>query len=121
MSKGILKDVQSSSSTSHKPLLSARALSALSSDSEEDVVKIYTFFSGLGLPATRIENLKTESKEKAALAEQKESQRASAMSIVDDAEDKFVNSAAEIHKKIKQKTSAFNKFNHPSIIDRRKR
>ena len=91
-------------------------------DSDEDSVKIYSWFAGLGLPKDRIENLKRESQAQAAIASEKEKNRSMAMSL--DLEEDDTNSLAkEINRKIKNKTSSFNRLQgglRPSIIDKRR-
>lgn len=91
-------------------------------DSEEDSVKIYSWFAGLGLPKDRIENLKKESQAQAAIASEKEKNRSMAMSL--DLEEDTTNSLSkEINRKIKNKTSSFNRLqggSRSSIIDKRR-
>lgn len=91
-------------------------------DSDEDSVKIYSWFAGLGLPKDRIENLKKESQAQAAIASEKEKNRSMAMSL--DLEEDDTNSLAkEINRKIKNKTSSFNRLQgglRSSIIDKRR-
>jgi len=91
-------------------------------DSEEDCVKIYSWFAGLGLPKDRIESLKRESQAQSVVASEKERNRGMAMSI--DLEEDDTNSLArEINRKIKNKTSSFNKLqvgSRASIIDKRR-
>ena len=92
-------------------------------DSDSDSVKIYTWFAGLGLPKDRIENLKQESVNQAAIASQKEKNRASAMTL-DLEDDKINNVANEVHRKIQKKKSGFNRLQRgarSSIIDRRRK
>lgn len=92
-------------------------------DSITDGIKIYSWFAGLGLPQDRIENLKKESKEQAAVLAEKEKSRGSAMTL-DLEEDKTASVADKIHKKISKKKSGFNKLQggpRKSIIDRRRR
>ncbi len=92
-------------------------------DSNSDSVKIYTWFAGLGLPKDRIDNLKQESMNQAAIASQKEKDRASAMTL-DLGEDKVNSVANEINRKIQKKKSGFNRLQRgarSSIIDRRRK
>ena len=92
-------------------------------ESESDSIKIYSWFAGLGLPADRIESLKKESQEQAKIAAEKESMRASAMTLDLD-EDKVNNVASEVHRKIQKKKSGFNKLqrgSRRSIIDKRRK
>lgn len=93
-------------------------------DSDTDSVKIYSWFAGLGLPKSRIETLKEESKAQSAIASQKEKDRTSAMSM--SLEDEGVgNIANDIHKKIQRKNSGFNRLQtttgQNSLIDMRRK
>jgi cell division GTPase FtsZ/glycosyltransferase involved in cell wall biosynthesis len=95
-------------------------------DSEDDSVKIYSWFAGLGLPRDRIENLKKESQQQAAIASQKEKNRDVAMTL-DLGEDKVNAVSEEVNRKIQKKKSGFNRLQRgsrggkSSIIDRRRR
>lgn len=94
-------------------------------ESETDSVKIYSWFAGLGLPKSRIETLKEESKAQSVVASQKDKDRANAMSMsVED--DAVSNVASEIHKKIQRKNSGFNRLqvtgnSQNSLIDMRRK
>lgn len=95
-------------------------------DTDSDSVKIYSWFAGLGLPKSRIEALKEESKAYNAVASQKDKERVGAMTMqVDEAPPSI---GSEIQKKIQRKNSGFNRlqstgFNHGqnSLIDMRKK
>jgi cell division GTPase FtsZ len=92
---------------------------------DDDTVKIYSWFAGLGLPQDRIENLKKESKAQASVLADKEKMRASAMTL-DLGEDKVASVKDQIERKIKNKNSGFNKLQggstaRTSIIDKRRR
>ena len=89
---------------------------------KSDSVKIYTWFACLGLPKTRIETLKKQSKELEELARSKEKSRASAMTL-DLGKDMTTSVSDEINRKIKKKNSAFSKFQRGrgSIIDARRK
>jgi cell division GTPase FtsZ len=93
-------------------------------DMDNDSIKIYSWFAGLGLPQDRIENLKKESKAQAAVLADKEKGRANAMTL-DLGEDKVSSVKDEIERKIKNKNSGFNKLQgttaRTSIIDKRRR
>ena len=86
---------------------------------KSDSVKIYTWFSGLGLPENA-EALKKESEERMAIVEEKEQNRSGSMSI-DLGVDKTKSVTQEIHRKIKRKSSNFGRFQGKSIIDRRRK
>lgn len=85
----------------------------------EDCIKVYSMFSGLGLPEERIEQLKTEAKAKMANAERKDGERKLAMKV--DVGEETVNRVDEIKKKIQSKKSSFNKLHGGAVQDRRKR
>lgn len=89
---------------------------------KSDSVKIYTWFAGLGLPKTRIETLKQQSKELEKVAASKEKSRLSAMEL-DLGKDKTTSLADEVHRKIKKKSSAFSRFQRgrSSLIDARRK
>jgi len=94
-------------------------------DSDSDSVKIYSWFAGLGLPKSRIETLKEESKAQAAVASRKDKDRVSAMSMSLDDEG-VGNVASDIHKKIQRKNSGFNRLqvtgsSQNSLIDMRRK
>ena len=88
----------------------------------EDTLKIYTFFSGLGLPEERISELKAEAERHMKALENKEASRATNMGI-DLGKTKTVSAADALHKKIKDKHSAMGKLTNNSqrIIDKRRR
>ncbi len=91
---------------------------------EDDVIKIYSWFAGLGLPKDRIENLRKESRLQSAVLADKEKQRATAMKL-DLEEDKVKSTKELIERKIQQKKSGFNKLqgagSRESIIDKRRK
>lgn len=92
-------------------------------ESDSDSVKIYSWFAGLGLPKDRIDNLKKESKQQAAVASEKEKNRETAMTL-DLGEDQVATMATEINRKIQKKKSGFNRLqkgSRSSLIDRRKK
>jgi cell division GTPase FtsZ len=95
-------------------------------DSDSDSVKIYSWFAGLGLPKDRVDSLKKESKQQAAVASEKEKNRGSAMTLDLD-EDQVTTVASQINRKIQKKKSGFNRLQRSSsrgrssIIDKRKR
>lgn len=78
-------------------------------NTDTDSLKIYSWFSGLGLPKDRIENLQKESEEQAGIAAEKEKARGSRMTL-DLEENKTKNIADQIHQKISNKKSGFNKL-----------
>ncbi len=88
-------------------------------DSDEDVVKVYSMFSGLGLPDARIGQLKQEAKERMAAAEQKDEQRSIALKL--DAGEETISAAEAIKKRIQAKKSSFGKLHNNAVIDRRRK
>jgi cell division GTPase FtsZ len=90
--------------------------------SKEDVLTVYSFFSGLGLPDGRVKELKEESDKYMKILENKEASRATSMNI-DIGKTKTTSAADALHKKIKNKSSAMGKLtrNAKKVIDRRRR
>jgi len=84
----------------------------------EDCVKVYSMFSGLGLPSERIDQLKTEAQQKMELAKKKDTERQ--FNIKVDVGEETINKVDEIKRKIQQKSSAFSKLNSSLVQDRRK-
>jgi cell division GTPase FtsZ/glycosyltransferase involved in cell wall biosynthesis len=92
-------------------------------ESEEDTIKIYSWFAGLGLPKDRIDNLKKESLEHTAVATEKEKNRASVMTL-DLGDDKVNTVAEEVTRKIQKKKSSFSRLqsgSRTSLIDKRRK
>lgn len=87
-------------------------------NSKDDKLRIYSIFSGLGLPTSRLEQLKNEAKQKMDLAKKKDVERK--LSIKVDVGDEVVNKTEMIRNKIQQKASSFNKLNSGLVQDRRK-
>lgn len=87
-------------------------------DSPDDTVKIYSFFSGLGLPSERVEQLKKESVELQSKIKGKDEQRNLSLQL-DTGTNETVNAAQKVKDKIASKSSTFGKFAN-GIVDRRK-
>ena len=87
-------------------------------DSNEDVVKVYSIFSGLGLPAQRVEQLKEETKELTNVAKVKNEARNLNLNL--DTGKGTVTEAEKVRQKIAAKSSTFGKFVGNNITDRRK-
>lgn len=87
-------------------------------DSDEDAVTVYSMFSGLGLPEARVEQLKTEAKERMARAEAKDEERN--MNLKLDAGEETISAADAIKKRIAAKKSSFGKLHANAIIDKRR-
>ena len=93
-------------------------------DIPEDVIRVYTMFSGLGLPAARIEGLQREAETQMAIAKEKEQTRAEKMSVDYGAASATENKAQEVHRLITQKKTGFGKLTANAgkkVIDHRKR
>lgn len=88
-------------------------------DSDEDVVKVYSMFSGLGLPDDRVQQLKKEAQEYMAASNAKDEDRNLTLKL-DTGVEETVSAADRIKKQIAAKGSAFGKLKSNSIIDRRK-
>lgn len=93
-------------------------------DIPEDVVRVYTMFSGLGLPAARIDGLQKAASEQMAIAKEKEKTRAEKMSIDYGATTETEGKVQEVHRLIAQKKTGFGKLTANAgkkVIDHRKR
>lgn len=88
-------------------------------DTPEDCVTIYSMFSGLGLPASRVEQLKKETAQLATAVKTKDDQRNLTLNL-DTGTDQAVSKVQEIKNRIASKNSAFSKLTGSTIIDRRK-
>jgi cell division GTPase FtsZ len=88
----------------------------------QETLKVYSLFSGLGLPEERVTELKAEAERHMAALKGKEDNRAANMSI-DIGKTKAVSAADALHKKIKGKKSAMGKIkkNSKRIADRRRK
>ena len=85
----------------------------------EDCVKVYSMFSGLGLPQERIDQLKSEAQAKMATAQRKDIDRKLTMKV--DIGEESLSKVDEIKKKIQSKASSFNKLHGGAVQDRRKK
>lgn len=85
---------------------------------EENVVKVYSLFSGLGLPASRIDQLKKDAAELQNKVKEKDTQRNLTLEL-DTGTHKNVSEAQKIKDKIQQKSSTFGRFVN-GTLDRRK-
>jgi len=92
------------------------------SDDNDDVIKIYSFFSGLGLPEDRVLELKAEAERHMSALQNKENTRASSMNI-DIGKTQTTSAADALHKKIVSKNSAMGKlkFGSKGVIDKRRK
>jgi len=87
-------------------------------DSPEDTVKVYSMFSGLGLPSVRVEQLKSETKELQSKVKTKDESRNLTLQL-DTGTNDTVSAAQKIKEKIAAKSSAFGKL-MGGVVDRRK-
>lgn len=90
------------------------------SDSTEDAVKVYSFFSGLGLPDSRVQQLKKDAQEFAAKAKVKDEERNLNLKI-DTGVEETTSQADKIRQKIAMKKSAFGSLLNNSVEDLRKK
>lgn len=88
----------------------------------QTTLKVYSLFSGLGLPEERIAELKAEAERHMASLQGKESSRASNMNI-DVGKTKAVSATDALHKKITAQKSAMGKItkNSKRVVDRRRK
>lgn len=87
-------------------------------DNPENVVKVYSIFSGLGLPVNRVEQLKKEVKEHMEVVKNKDTSRNLTLNL-DTGTNETVSAAQKIKDKIAAKSSTFGKFTS-NMVDRRK-
>jgi len=89
---------------------------------DQHTLRVYSLFSGLGLPEERIAELKAEAERHMAALQGKEEGRASNMSV-DMGKTQAVSAADALHKKIKSKKSVMNKIkrNSSKVVDKRRR
>lgn len=88
-------------------------------DDNVDQVKVYSMFSGLGLPATRVDQLKAETKELALKVKDKDDSRKVTLEL-DTGVNETVSAAQKIKDKIAAKSSSFGKLMNNVVTDRRK-
>jgi len=88
----------------------------------DEVLCVYSFFSGLGLPEARIAELKAEAEKHMDVLKNKENNRASSM-MIDLGKTKAVSATDAIHNKITAKHSAMGKLtqNAKRVVDKRRR
>lgn len=87
-------------------------------DTNENVVKVYSFFSGLGLPASRVDQLKKETVELQSKIKGKDEQRNLTLQL-DTGSNETISAAQKVKDKIAAKSSTFGKFVN-GTVDRRK-
>ena len=87
-------------------------------DNNSDSVKVYSMFSGLGLPESRVSQLKKDAQEHMQAVRGKDEQRNLSLQL-DTGINETVSAAQKIKEKIAQKSSAFGKL-VGGVVDRRK-
>jgi cell division GTPase FtsZ len=87
-------------------------------DSPDPVVKVYSMFSGLGLPESRVTQLKKEAQEHTAAVKNKDDARNLNLQL-DTGVNETVTAAQKVKEKMAQKASAFGKL-VGGVVDRRK-
>lgn len=87
-------------------------------DIDEPVVKIYSIFAGLGLPESRVTQLKKDAQEHMQIVKGKDEGRNLSLQL-DTGTEVTVSAAQKIKDKIAQKSSAFGKL-VGGVVDRRK-
>lgn len=86
-------------------------------DTPDPVVKVYSMFSGLGLPSSRVDQLKKEAAEHTQTVKGKDEQRNLTLQL-DTGTNETITAAQKIKDKIAAKSSAFGKMT--GVTDRRK-
>ncbi len=88
-------------------------------DTQENVVKVYSMFSGLGLPESRVTQLKKDAQTHMATIKGKDEQRNMTLNI-DTGVNETISAAQKVKDKIAAKSSAFGKLTQ-GVVDRRKK
>lgn len=89
-------------------------------DAEPNVVKVYSFFSGLGLPEIRVQQLKKDAAVFAERAKNKDAERNLNLKLETN-KDEVTSAAEKIRAQISAKKSAFGGLLNNSVRDPRKR
>jgi cell division GTPase FtsZ len=87
-------------------------------DSPDPIVKVYSMFTGLGLPSSRVEQLKKEAQEHTQAVKGKDEARNLNLQL-DTGVNETVSAAQKVKDKMAQKASAFGKL-VGGVVDRRK-
>lgn len=88
-------------------------------DSPEPVVKVYSMFTGLGLPDSRVDQLRKDTQALQQNVKGKDEARNLSLNL-DTGTNETVSAAQKIKEKIAAKSSAFGKLVGGSVVDRRK-
>lgn len=89
-------------------------------DLKDNVVKVYSMFSGLGLPESRVSQLKKETQEFASKVKTKDAERTVNLKL-DTGTDDTVSAADKVRQKIAAKKSAFGSMIGSIAQDKRKK
>lgn len=89
------------------------------SNDDEDCIKVFSFFSGLGIPEVRVTQLIQETKQHSEVLKTKQVARNLSLNIETD-KDPAVTDAQKVKEKIAAKSSTFGKFLQQNVVDRRK-
>lgn len=92
----------------------------VSEDVPEDTLKVYSIFSGLGLPDDRVQQLKKEAAEYATRAKNKDTERNLTLKL-DTGKDDATSAADKVRSQIAAKKSAFGGLLNSTVQDRRKK
>jgi cell division GTPase FtsZ len=88
-------------------------------DTPDNVVKVYSMFTGLGLPTSRVDQLKKEAQEHSQAVKGKDEQRNLTLHV-DTGTNETISAAQKIKDKIAANSSAFGKLAKGGVVDRRK-
>lgn len=89
-------------------------------DMPDEVVEVYSIFAGLGLPDSRVQQLKKEAAESAAIAKDKDAGRNLSLKL-DTGTEESVSAADKVRQEIARKRSAFGGLLNNTVQDRRKK
>jgi len=89
------------------------------SDDKEDVVRVYSFATGLGLPKSRIDGLKKDVAVQQAVIKTKDEDRKKKL-VLETEKDTTVSDVDKIKKRITSRKQGFGKLNE-MVVDRRRR
>jgi cell division GTPase FtsZ len=91
-----------------------------SDDVPEGVIKVYSIFSGLGLPEARVSQLKKETASLAEKTKTKDVERNLSLKL-DTGKDEVVSAADKVRQQIASRNSAFGSLLNSSVQDRRRK
>lgn len=88
----------------------------------QNTIRVYSMFSGLGLPEERVKELKLEAERHMEMFKKKEENRANNM-LIDIGKTKAVSTSDQMYNRIKNKNSAMGKITRNSrrIVDKRRK